>query len=184
MKQKTLTAIVLLMATATLLAGCNNEPSKPQTVFMNLGTIATETGINEQITERTETLKQQLTEEMKTLSAKLNKEFEDEKAGFGDSPSEEDEKKIQALLEQLNKQIMQARYEGSEKYKKEASEIRQSYLDDIMSAAQVVAVEHGASIILKAREVFWSDGSVDITDEVLGRMPGGKDTQPADSEQS
>jgi len=184
MKQKKLTAIVLLMATVTLLAGCNNEPPKPQAVLINVSTVATASGINEQITKRTETMKQQLSEEMKALSARLNKEFEDEKAGLGDSPSEEDEKKIQALRQQLNKQIIQARSERSEKFKKEASEIRQSYLDGITSVAQMVALEHGASIILKARGVFWSDGSLDITDEVLERMPGGEDTQPADSEQN
>ena len=49
-----------------------------------------------------------------------------------------------------------------------------------MSVAEMIANEHGASIILKANGVFWSDSSVDITDEVVERMSGGKDPQPAE----
>jgi len=51
-----------------------------------------------------------------------------------------------------------------------------------MSVAQVVAHEHGASIILKANGVFWSFESVSITDEVIMRMSGGRETLPVDSE--
>ena len=174
MQQKTRTIIFLLILTITLLSGCNNEPPKPQAVVINIVAIAEAMGFDEQLKEHTETMSQQISEEIKALSDKLSKEFEDEKAGLGDSPSEEDEKKIQTLREQLRKQITQASKEGNERRAKETSEVRQSYLDDIMSVAQKVALEHGASIILKAMGVFWSDGAVDITDEVIGRMPGGK----------
>jgi len=179
MKQKTLTTLFLLMLTVTLLTGCNNEPLKPQFVVINIVEIAEAMGFSEQLKERTETMKQQISEEIKVLSAKLSKEFEDEKAGLGDSPSEEDEKRIRTLREQLRTQIAQARKEGNERRAKEISEVRQSYLDDIMSVAQKVALEHGASIILKAMGIFWSDGAVDITDEVIGRMPGSNAPPPA-----
>lgn len=184
MKQKTLTAIVLLMVTVTLLAGCNKEPSKPQAVLIDIGKIAAEKGINEQIKERTEAMRKQVAEDVGALSAKLNKEFEDEKAGFGEVPSEDDKKKIQTLQEQLRKQVIQISNEGNARFRKEASEIRGSSLDGVMSVAQQVALEHGASFVLKSRVVLWSDGSLDITDEVLGRMPGVEETQPADSEQN
>ena len=184
MKQKRLTALLLLVITVALFSGCNNEPPKPQSVVINLAEIGEVTGINEQIKIRTETMNQQISEEMKVLSAKLRRELEDEKASLGDSPSEEDEKKIQTLRRQQRQQIIQARNEGNARRMKEISEIRQSYLDDIMSIAQTVALRHGASIMLKAMGVFWSEGSVDITDEVIGLMQGGTDTQPADKEQN
>jgi Skp family chaperone for outer membrane proteins len=151
MKHKTLTAVFLLMLTVTLLAGCNNEPPKPQAVVINIRTISKAAGINERIKERTETMNQQISEESKALSAKLNKELEDEKARLGDNPPEKDVKKIQTLREQLRKQINQARFAGNTRLANERSEIWQSFRDGVMPVAQVVVFERGASIILNAQ---------------------------------
>ena len=181
---KQLIAIILLVLAVTLFSGCTKEPPKPQSVVINILEIAEATGFNEQIKEHTKTINQQISAEMKALSDILRKEFEGEKAGFGDNPSEEDKKKIQVLQQQLGKQIMQVRTEGNARRTEEASEIRQSFVDDIMSFAQKVASEHGASIILTAMAIHWSDGSVDITNEVIDRMNSGKDTQPAGSVQN
>ena len=183
MKPKIHTSIILLMLIVALFTGCDEEPPKPQSVIINIVAIAEETGINEQIKERTNTVNQQVTEEMKALSEKLRNEFESEKAGFGDNPSDEDAKKIKALREQLGKQIIEARNEANTRRTEEVSEVRKAYLDDIMSVAREVALAHGASIVLKAVSVFWSEESVEITDEVIRRMPEESDLQPAGSEQ-
>jgi len=183
MKQKTHTIIILLMLTAVLLTGCDHKPPVPQAVVIDIVLIAETTGITEELKIRTETMNQQLSDEIKALSAELRKEFEDEKASFGDNPSEEDEQKIQTLQGQIRKQLIEARKEKNARHTKEMSEVRQTYLDGIMSIAQMIAIEHGASIILKVMGVFWSDGSVDITEEVIERMLVGKDLQPADREQ-
>ncbi|MEN8207116.1 MAG: OmpH family outer membrane protein [Pseudomonadota bacterium] len=172
MKQNTNTTIILFMLTVTLLVGCDKESPKPQAVVMNIGTISEATGIKEEIKIRTEAINQQFSENMKALSAEHRKEIEDEKANFSDSPSEEYEKKIQTLQEQLRERFIVARNEKKAKLAKEISEFRQSHFDEIMSVAQIIALEHGASIILKAGGVFWSDGSADITDEVVERMSG------------
>ena len=182
MKQKTLNTIIFLMLTNTLLTGCDIEPPKPQAVVISLHTIAEEMGINEEIKIRTETMNQQFSEEMKALSIELRKEIEDEKASHGNSPSEEGVQKIQTLQRQLRKQLSETRKKGNARISKETREVRQSHHDDVMSVAQTIALERGASIILKTIGVFWSDGSIDITDEVIGRMQGGKDTQPVDRE--
>jgi len=181
MKQKTLPVIILLMITVTLISGCNNEPPKPQAVLLNMGAVGDATGITEQMNELRVTIRQQNAEEVNALSAKLSKELEDEKASLGDKPSEEDENKIKALQKQQNNQILQARRAGNSKGAKEISDAKQSFVDDIMSVAQKVASEHGASIILKDTAAFWFNGSVDITNEVIDRMSSDKAHQPEDS---
>lgn len=183
MIQKTLTEIILLVLTVALFTGCDKEPPKPQSVVINILEIAEAMGFNEQIKERAKTINQQIIEEIKVLSDELKKEFEEEKASFGDTPSKEDEKKIKTLREQMGKQIIEARNAGNSRRTEEVSEIRQSFLDEIMTVAQEVALEHGASIILKAMGVLWSEGAVEITDEVVGRMSAGKDTPTEDSGQ-
>ena len=180
MKQKTLATIFLYMLAVNLITGCDKEPPKPQAVVINLVAIGEATGISEQMKELTEAMNQKISEEMKALSARLRKEFEDEQDSLGDNPSEEDKQRMLTLREQLKKQLIQARSETHERREKETSAIRQSSIDKIMSVAQVVAGEHSASIILKNMGVFWTDGSVDITDEVVTRMVGSMDTQPAD----
>lgn len=183
MKLKIHSAIIPLLLIVALFTGCDKEPPKPQSVIINIVTIAEETGINEQIKERTDTINQQVSEEMKALSEKLRNEFEAEKAGFGENPSDEDAKKIKALRDQQGKQNIEARNEINARRTEEVADIRQAYLDEIMSVAREVALAHGASIVLKAVSVFWSEGSVDITDEVIRRMSEATGLQPAGSEQ-
>lgn len=165
------------MIAVTLFTGCNNEPPKPQAVLLNMGAVGDATGITERVKERTATINQQISKEIRTLTARLNKEFEDEKASLGDKPSEEDENNIQTLQEQRKYQITQARKEGNSRRTKEISELNQSFVDEIMSVAQQVASERGASLILKDNSAFWSDGSADITDDVIARINDGGDTQ-------
>lgn len=171
------------MLIVTMISGCNNEPPEPpepQAVVINIQAIVEATGIKENMQTRAETMTQQLSEEMSILSADLNKEIEDERASIGNSLSEDDEKKIQILRGQKLKEFNRVRAAENKRLAEEISEIRQSYLDGIMSVAKDVALEHGASIVLKAMGVFWSDESVDVTDEVIERMSGDKTIQPAE----
>jgi len=180
MNQKTHTAITLLMLTVTILAGCEKEPPRPQAVTMNMGTIGEATGLIEEMKQRTEKINQMFSEEIKALSIKQRKEIYAKRNSLGDNPSEEDEQEIQTLEGQLKKQLIEFRKEGQATKAKEINEIRQSYINRIMYVAEMIANEQGASIILKANGVFWSDSSVDITDEVIERLSGSKAPQPAD----
>ena len=182
MKLQKLSGILLFIPSIALFTGCSKEPPPPQAVVINLGTVSEATGINEQMKQQLQTLNQQFSAEMKQLSEELGKEIEAEKTRLGDNPSAEDEKKIQTLRQELSRRSMQARAEGNAKLAKQRTEITQTYIDSILLVAQQVAVEHGASIIIKANGVFWSDATVDITDEVIARMPGNDDSEPADDE--
>lgn len=182
MKPYTPSSFLLFVLAFTLLTGCGKEPPRPQAVVINLGTVSETTGINAQMKQQLQTMNQQRSAEMQQLSEELGKEIEAEKARLGDSPSAEDEQKIKTMQQQLSKQLMQARSESNANFAKQRSELMQTYIDAIMVVAQQVAVEQGASIVLKANGVFWSDTAVDITDKVITRMPASDDSAPADSE--
>jgi Skp family chaperone for outer membrane proteins len=182
MKQQKLSALLLLVLAAALFTGCGKEPPKPQAVVINILAISEATGINEQIKQQMEAVNQQISEELKVLSDELSKEIEDEKTRIGDNPSAEDGEKLKTLQQQLFRQMMQAKSEGNGKLAEARAEIAQSFMDGIMLVAEKIALEHGASIILKANGVFWSEESVDITDEVIARMPGNSDSEAADNE--
>ena len=184
MKQKARPAFILLVLIAALSMGCNRQPPKPQAVVINVEAVVKATGIDEQLKARMEAMKQQLSQEMKELSEMLNKEIEDKNAALGDSPSQEDQKAMQTLRGQAFTKMRQVQTEGNKRIAKETSEVRQSYLDEIMSVAADVAREKGASVVLKAAAVFWSEGTVDITDQVITRMSVGKDEEPVDIEHS
>ena len=180
MKQKILPVLIFLMLTVGFLTGCENEPPNPQAVTMNFVTVAEATGINEEIKKHTEEINQVFSEEMKALSINYRNEIKAKRNSFGDNPSEEDEQDIKILEGRLNKQFIEFRKEGQAINTEAITAIRQAYRDDIMSAAQMIALEHGASIILKAMGVIWSDSSVDITVEVIEKTSDGIDPQPAD----
>jgi len=179
MKPETLTAKLLLVLIVAQFAGCNNKPPKPQAVVINIGAIAEVVGVEAQVKKRMQATDQQIAEEIKAVSDKLRKAVDGENESSGGSPFEEGEKRILALQSQLKEQVTRIRKEGNTRRMKEASEIRRSFLDGLLPIAQKIALERGASIILKGRVVSWSDESVDITNAVIGRMTDGKDIQSA-----
>ena len=180
MKQKTLSVLIFLVLTVAFLIGCENEPPKPQAVTINMLTVAEVTGINEELKKHTEDINQQFSEEMKALSINHRNEIKAKRNSFGVNPSEEDEQEIKILEGRLNKQFIEFRKEGQAVNNEAITAIRQAYIDNINSVAQMIALEHGATIILKAVGVIWSDSSVDITDEVIEQMSDGIDPQTTD----
>jgi Skp family chaperone for outer membrane proteins len=116
---------------------------------------------------------------MAELSTQYKQEIEDKKASFGDNPSKEQEDELQRMTKRLQQQFNRERITANTQLNEEKNALRQSIMDIITPVVQQVATEHGATIVLKKNPVFWSEDVLDITSEVIARLPAEETRDPA-----
>jgi Skp family chaperone for outer membrane proteins len=161
------------------LSGCNQEPPKPQAVVINLSEISNAVYLVERMKTLSDTLSQEINSEMAELSTQYKQEIEDKKASFGDNPSKEQEDELQRMTKRLQQQFNRERITANTQLNEEKNALRQSIMDIITPVVQQVATEHGATIVLKKNPVFWSEDVLDITSEVIARLPAEETRDPA-----
>jgi Skp family chaperone for outer membrane proteins len=116
---------------------------------------------------------------MKELGAKYMQEIEDKKASFGDNPTKEQEDELQRMTKRLQQQFNRERMTANTRLNEEKNALRQSIMDVITPIVQQVATEHGATIVVNNNSVFWSEDVLDITSEVIARLPAEETKDPA-----
>ena len=173
------TALSLLLISLIALSACNQEPAKPQAVVINMVEATEAVNMAERLKAFTTAENQRINSEMKELGAQYMKELEDKEASFGDEPTQEQQDELKRMRTRLQKQFNRTRMSANGQMNKEKKALRQSILDEITPIAQQVATEHGATVIIKDDSVFWSEDTLDITSEVIARLPAEETRDPA-----
>ena len=173
------TALSLLLISLIALSACNQEPAKPQAVVLNMVEATEAVNMAERMKAFTTAENQRINSEMKELGAQYMKEIEDKETSFGDEPTQEQQDELKRMRTRLQKQFNRTRMTANSQMNKEKKALRQSILDEITPIAQQVATEHGATVIIKDDSVFWSEDTLDITSEVIARLPAEETRDPA-----
>ena len=173
------TALSLLLISLIALSACNKEPAKPQAVVLNVVEATEAVNMAERMKAFTTAENQRINSEMKELGAQYMKEIEDKETSFGDEPTQEQQDELKRMRTRLQKQFNRTRMTANSQMNKEKKALRQSILDEITPIAQQVATEHGATVIIKDDSVFWSEDTLDITSEVIARLPAEETRDPA-----
>jgi len=169
----------LLLISLIALSACNQQPPKPQAVVINMLEANQAVYMADRLKALSDAESKRINAEMKELGARYMQEIEDKKASFGDSPSKEQEDELQRMTKRLQQQFNRARMTENTQLRKDKSALRQSIVDVITPVARQVATEHGATIVLKGDSVFWSEDTLDITREVIARLPAEETSDPA-----
>ena len=169
----------LLLISLIALSACNQQPPKPQAVVINMLEANQAVYMADRLKALSDAESKRINAEMKELGARYMQEIEDKKASFGDSPSKEQEDELQRMTKRLQQQFNRSRMAENSQLNKDKSELRQSIMDVITPVVQQVATEHGATIVLKKNQVFWSEDALDITSEVIARLPAEETSDPA-----
>jgi len=169
----------LLLISLIALSACNQQPPKPQAVVINMLEANQAVYMADRLKALSGPESKRINAEMKELGARYMQEIEDKKASFGDSPSKEQEDELQRMTKRLQQQFNRSRMAENSQLNKDKSELRQSIMDVITPVVQQVATEHGATIVLKKNQVFWSEDALDITSEVIARLPAEETRDPA-----
>ena len=169
----------LLLISFIALSGCNQEPPKPQAVVINMLEVNQAVYMADRLKAFSGPESKRINTEMKELGAKYMQEIEDKKASFGDNPTKEQEDELQRMTKRLQQQFNRERITANTQLNEEKNALRQSIMDIITPVVQQVATEHGATIVLKKNPVFWSEDVLDITSEVISRLPAEETRDPA-----
>jgi Skp family chaperone for outer membrane proteins len=169
----------LLLISFIALSGCNQEPPKPQAVVINMLEVNQAVYMADRLKAFSGPESKRINTEMKELGAKYMQEIEDKKASFGDNPTKEQEDELQRMTKRLQQQFNRERMTANTRLNEEKNALRQSIMDVITPIVQQVATEHGATIVVRNNSVFWSEDVLDITSEVIARLPAEETRDPA-----
>ena len=172
-------AFSLLLISLIALSACNKEPAKPQAVVINMLEVTAAVNMADRLKTFSDAESRRINSEMQELGATYRKELEDTEAGFGEEPSQEQQEQLTRMRTRLQKQFNRARMTANGQMNSEKKALRQSILDEITPTAKQVAAEHGATIIIREDSVFWSEEFLDITSEVISRLPARATRDPA-----
>lgn len=173
-----LTVISLVLLVLTALTACDREPPKPQAIIVDFIAAAEAVNMAERVKQFSGAQNKAMRDELTALSKKLKQVLEDKKAGFGDAPTDEQQAELKTVMTNLQNQFTQRRMTLNTGVREEIAAFRQSVIDEIIPVARQVASEHGASIVLKSNPVLWSEETLDITTEVVSRLPAPEKTGP------
>ncbi len=168
------TALPLLLVSLLVVPACQKEPAKPQAVVINMLEVTEAVHMAERLKAFNDAESSRINAEMKALGETYMKELADTEAGFGGEPSQEQQDQLKRMKTRLQKQYNRARITANNAKNEGKNALRQSILDEITPIARQVAAEHGATIIIKDDSVFWSEAVLNITSEVISRLPAGE----------
>lgn len=181
MMTRKFSTLALLLASAITLSACYKEPAKPQAVVINMLEATEAVNMVDRLKAFSDAESKKINTEMKELGETYMKELEDTEASFGEEPSQEQQDQLKRMRTRLQKQYNRARMTANAQMNIEKKALRKSILDEITPTAKQVAAEYGATIIIKGESVFWSEAILDITSEVISRLPVEETGDPAAS---
>ena len=164
-------ALFLFLACLIAVSGCNREPAKPQAVMINMPAVTEAVHMAARLKAFSDRETKSINAEMKELGENYMKMLEETEITFGEQPSQEQQDQLKRMRTRLQKQYNRARMTANGQMNREKNALRQSILDEITPTAQQVAAEYGATVIIRDDSVFWAEASLDITSEVISRLP-------------
>jgi len=165
-----ISAIALL---AIAISACDQMPGKggSGTAVINLGTIAKETGEEEEIQRQAEITRQQLNVQLAEAASRLEGELNAEREKMGENPSQEDQQKFQQLAAQAQQQYQRAQQQAQQQAQQFESNLVLQLRERVKPVAEAVARSRGVSIVfLSDMTLFWAEPQADITQEVLAKL--------------
>lgn len=171
---------IVLLAVAGLLVsltGCNEPapPAKtgPAVVVVDLNAVARAVGTENDARVALEQAKAQLEQRLTEIRNNMAQQIEDKKAEFGvDEPNEEQMQTLQAMANQANAKLRQARVQAQVTLQQYQQQIGLQFRDQVKPIAERLAKDLGAeaAIITNPGALLWHDPGADITDEVIAEL--------------
>ncbi len=162
-----LAKISALLLSAFIVVGCGHEGGS-STAIMDLSVIANATGQDEVILASSEEARAELGAQLQQLAMSMDQQIAAQQAEMGANPTPEQ----QAQLQQMTMQARQQLGEAQSQAQVQANQIEESLINEfrkeIQPLVEEIAASKGASIVLlQDASIFWSQDSLDITDEVI-----------------
>jgi Skp family chaperone for outer membrane proteins len=173
-------AFIALVALGLGLAGCDDSGSRStKVVVIDLQIVARSLQRDAEIQALINNANNQLATQLQSIAATRQKEFEDEKAKLPKEPTPEQAKQLAdkgaALQQAVNANINEA----NTKFRQYQLGLIQRFRDEVKPAAQKIARERGAGLILIPTDSMLAfDPACDITHDVVEAMRSDASIKP------
>ena len=155
-------------------AGCKDTSNTSASLVIDLTAVARELGRDEVMNAQFEQARQQLNSQLVQISADLEKQLQEKKDELDKAPKnkkEESQKEIELLTQQANLQLRKTQQLANQKAIQYRDQLLADFKKDVMVVAEQIAEKRNAVTILTAgSDLFWYASTIDITDEVIGKM--------------
>jgi Skp family chaperone for outer membrane proteins len=176
-------SMVVLGGLLALSAGCGLKPAdQPEAKaakavggvgVVDLDMVAKRLGRDIEMSNEVQERLTSLNNKLATLRDSLRRLYEEKQDRFGESPTEEQEKELQATRDRMDQQLLELK----RKSEIELANYRQALVDQFREQAKPVlrdvAAARGLSIVIPKNNglLLSIDPAVEITDEVATKMP-------------
>ncbi len=177
--------VLSLLAPLSLLVGCGGSSSNSTVAIVNLDTVLKLTGADLEIATAIQEREKQIMAGLTKFQQDLESQYEAKQKEIGESPTDEQKRELQSLLNRLNAQNQQARQQASQNISTFQQDLYERFQEQAGPVSLEVAKEQGYSIVIGQNpSILAFDTSVDITDLVVERMKtmkaeGGPTTAPS-----
>ncbi|WP_261363018.1 OmpH family outer membrane protein [Rubinisphaera margarita] len=166
-----LLVVLSLLAPLSLLVGCGGSSNNSTVAIVNLDTVLKLTGADLEIATAIQEREKQIMAGLTKFQQDLEKQYEEKQQEIGESPTDEQKRELQALLNRLNSQNQQARQQASQNISTFQQDLYERFQEQAGPVSLEVAKEQGYSIVIGQNpSILAFDTSVDITDLVVERM--------------
>ncbi len=170
---KSMTGLWIACVTVVLLiAGCDQMPGAgPDTLIVDLAAVAKATGKEQSMQDEAQIAREEMNAQLTESARNLEQQIEQERAKFGDTPTEEQQLQLQQMTQQAQQQFGQLQAEAQQKMQQNEINLVLEYREQVKPFAEKIARSRGASVVhLTDQSVFWLDPAVDITGEVIDAL--------------
>jgi len=157
------------LAAVLLIAGCDRMPGTgPDALIVDLAAVAKATGQEQAMQIQAQTAREELNAQLVETARNLEQQIEQERAGIGDAPTQEQALQLQQMTQQAQQQYGQLQSEAQQEVQQFEINLVLEFREQVKPFAEKIARLRGASVVLLAdQNVFWLDPAVDITGEVI-----------------
>ena len=178
MNRATITALVL----AAALTACDKIPlpsiltgEKPATppvtvAVLDMTAVAKALGRDEVARQQLEAAGRQLQDQLSQVTTGLQERLREEQSKLGETPSEAEQRQLQALVADAQRQLQQSQQLARQRATEFQNQLVPRFRAEVQPVAAEVAARHGASTVLLANTVLWFEPAMDITGEVIDAL--------------
>lgn len=164
--------LAVCLAALLLITGCDQMPgAKPQALVVDLTAVGKATGQDEAMQAKAQATREELNAQLANSARNLEKLIDDEKGKLDGVPSQEQEQKLQSLLQQAQQQYAQLQADAQQRAQQNEVNLVLEFRDRVRPVAEKIAGSRGANVVLTTDQaIFWADPAVDITGDVITEL--------------
>lgn len=165
----------LVALTMAMIAGCDQAPAPQAPVtgrgaVIDLQKVAEGTAWKRKIEDEINQRRTQLTQELSASFETMKKKYEEEKAKYGEKPTEEQQQQLNQLALQAQQLQQRNQQTAAQILQRLQNDLNGEFLARVKPIAEELAKQRGYSVVHVSNYILYSEPTVDITNDVITEL--------------